>query len=435
MDKKSIVIGAGALGLGVGTKLLDAGYKVTFIEKSPTFLGLADTFEYGGIDFEKFYHFFYINDSQYAEDWLARYATDRVNIKWLDISTDSYIEGAEYSFDSFGGILKLVKFDIFKILLTTLKIKLFTLDPKLDDISAESWSREIFGEKFANFVWIPLLKQKFGNSYKDISAYWLATRIKRHMSTKNNRTGKSRFGYLIDTYRPYVENFKKDVLHKGGEILSETTIQKVIIENNKISKIITNNETIDATDYTIFSTISLAEITKIKGFDTQLAHLSQFKNIGVVTVILFLDKKLSDHYWTTVTDETIPFFAVLQQNRLYAKNEMETVYLSQYCEQSDKLLTANYKEIYEKWFEGLVKIYPFLTKENVKDYKVFKSKIAAPIPFKGIMNQLPCFKSSIENFYHAGYEHILPEDRGVGNSIKIGQDVVSEFLCNKKLKS
>lgn len=432
MDKKAIVIGAGPLGISIGTELLNAGYKVTFIEKKSTFLGLADTFEYNGLEFDKFYHFFYINDSQYAEDWLARYSNGKVEIRWQDISTDAYVDGINYNLDSIFGILKLVKFDIFKIVFTMLQIKLFSLNSKLDNISAERWSKDRFGNKFANHIWIPLLKQKFGTKYKEISAYWLATRIKRHMSTKNNRTGKSRFGYLIDTYKPYVDNFKQELVEKGGEILVNTRIEEVEIRNNRISKFITNHKTIDVTDYTIFSAISLAEVAKIKGLDIKLSYLNNFQNIGAVTLILFLDIKLSNHYWTTVTDDSIPFFAILQQNRLYPKNNMETVYLSQYCEQNHNLLSETDEDIYKEWFKGLVKIYPFLSENNVIDFKVFKSNVAAPIPFTGIMNKLPNFKSSIDNFYHAGHEHILPEDRGVGNSIRIGKILVKEFLCKIK---
>ena len=67
----------------------------------------------------------------------------------------------------------------------------------------------IFGDSFANQIWIPLLKQKFGIRSKEVSALWLATRIKRHMSTRGKGFGKSKFGYLVDTYTPFVEKFQK----------------------------------------------------------------------------------------------------------------------------------------------------------------------------------------------------------------------------------
>ena len=65
---------------------------------------------------------------------------------------------------------------------------------------ATKWSYDNFGQKFSDDVWIPLLKGKFGKNWKKISAIWLATRVKRHLSTRDILRKKSKFGYLINTY-------------------------------------------------------------------------------------------------------------------------------------------------------------------------------------------------------------------------------------------
>jgi hypothetical protein len=36
---------------------------------------------------------------------------------------------------------------------------------------------------------------------------------------------------------------------------------------------------------------------------------------------------------------------------------------------------------------------------------------------------LPNFKKSIGNFFHAGFEHTYPQDRGVSNSINLGKKI------------
>jgi hypothetical protein len=36
---------------------------------------------------------------------------------------------------------------------------------------------------------------------------------------------------------------------------------------------------------------------------------------------------------------------------------------------------------------------------------------------------LPNFKTSIGNFFHAGFEHTYPQDRGVSNSINFGKKI------------
>jgi protoporphyrinogen oxidase len=428
MTKKAIVIGGGPLGLSASSRLIECGYTVTIIERNDRLLGLADTFKYKNQDVEKFYHFFYKNDSNNSVVFLDKYKEDQVNIKWKDISTDSYINGERYNFDSFLDILKLVKLDIFKIILAILKIKLFKPNIKMDGISAIDWSIRTFGVRFSELVWIPLLEQKFGEKSNKISALWLITRISRHMSTKNNLTGKSRFGYLIDTYTPYVNNLEREIVDNGGSILTKTSINEIVIKDKKVVNIMTDKGDIDTRDTIVFSTISLATLKNIKGLTSDFKYLNKFNNIGVITVVLFLNSKLSNDYWTTITDSSIPFFAVLQQNRLYKKMDEEIVYLSQYYELSDELLKLTEGRIYEKWIIGLKKIYPWLEDKDIEYYRVFRSNAAAPIPFRGIINSLPRYKTVCSNFYHAGFEHISPEDRGVGNSILLGRELVDEFI-------
>ena len=39
-------------------------------------------------------------------------------------------------------------------------------------------------------------------------------------------------------------------------------------------------------------------------------------------------EKLSRYYWTSVTDEKLPFNAVIQQNNLYARSKEHIIYTS-----------------------------------------------------------------------------------------------------------
>jgi len=432
ISKKAYVIGGGPLGLGVSSKLIENGYLVVIIEASDKLLGLASTFTYDNYEIEKFYNFFYKNDNHNSLNWLQKYSSETPSIYWKNISTDSVVSGLRYNLDSIISVFRLCCFKVIKVFFTILKVMLFKPSQKLDSQSAVIWARNYFGDKFANQVWIPLLKQKFGNRFSDVSALWLATRVKRHLSTRGKGLGKSQFGYLENTYVPFVEKFKKHLISSGGEIFLNNSVNDLIIDDNKISKIITNSKEFNVENSPVFSTISYAILKSFFIGKPYLKGLDPFVNMGVIVCILISNKLFSDHYWTTVSDENYEFAAIIQQNRLFAKSKEEIVYLSRYCMPNDKLFSISDDLIYDNWIKSITEIYPHITKKDIKDFKIIRSKNAAPLPFMNSKKKLSKITSNLTNFYFSGYESIFPEDRGVGNSIKLGYELFEKFKENLK---
>ena len=123
----------------------------------------------------------------------------------------------------------------------------------------------------------------------------------------------------------------------------------------------------------------------------------------------------------------MPFNAVIQQNNLYAKSKKHIIYTSKYTEKSSYLYKMDEKDLSKKIFENLENIYKNFNKKDVIEFKIFKSKNAAPIPDIQTISNMPPFKSKIKNLWHGGLEYIYPEDRGVGNSIEVSEKIANQF--------
>lgn len=428
MRPQAYVVGGGPLGLGVSNELMKSGYSVILLEASSSLLGLASTFNYEGIEVEKYYHFFYKNDHYNSLAWLRENSTDEPLIEWKDISTDSVVAGKRYDFDSPWEILKLCGLTFPKVLFSLFKLMLVRPSENLDKVSAEEWAHKSFGENFASNVWVPLLNQKFGSRSKDVSALWLATRIRRHLSTRGSGAGRSKFGYLVDTYTPYVVNFENKILLNGGKIFYNEPVLDFMESDGKVTGLRTKNLMIDVNESPVFSTVSYSVLRELVGKKSFIKGLDSFVNMGVVVCILFINRQLSDHYWTTVSDNSHPFAAILQQNRLYAKSAYEIVYLSRYCEVQDGIFKESDINIRESWTKSLLQIYPHINASNIINFKVFRNANAAPLPFIDSKKHLSKITCEASNLYFDGYENIYPEDRGVGNSIKLGEELARNFL-------
>ena len=428
--KNAIILGGGPLACSLVYNLLKKNYKITVIESNKKIGGLAIPFFFDEDLIECYYHFFYHNDSKSALDFLKKNKI-KYNMQWSEISTDIFQNGKFISFDSLNSIFKIAGFEFWKPITALFLLKIFRPSKKLDLISAKSWSRKKFGNAFCEYVWYPLLKNKFGNDWEKISALWLATRIRRHLSTKVLSSGKSRFGYLTNTYEPLLKKINKEIYENDGRIFTNETVKEFKIIDNKIKKIITSKQIINVEDNSIvFSTIPLLNLNNIKPLNEKLQYLNFFNGIGAVVIVLKIKNKLSNAYWTTVTDKRIEFDAMIQHNRIYNNYSNEIVYLSRYYDVKNKIFTYDNDDILNIFLNGIKIMFSKFSDDQLINYKIFKVKMAAPIPYINTYSYLPKFKSNIENFYHAGYEHIYPEDRGVGNSIDIGKKMYDEFLVN-----
>jgi protoporphyrinogen oxidase len=57
LDKVIHILGSGPMGLGVAYQLIKKGYKPLYLEADDRIGGMTASFDFNGIDIERFYHF------------------------------------------------------------------------------------------------------------------------------------------------------------------------------------------------------------------------------------------------------------------------------------------------------------------------------------------------------------------------------------------
>ena len=420
------IIGAGPMGLYLSCLLSKRGFKIRLIDKAPKAGGHARAIKFNKINTEIYYHFFYKNDHFNYKKW-SKLLSYKDFIKWKFVGTEIFTkekgELIKINPDSFFDLLFFFKLDIFRIIISTLKIKLFQFNND-EKLNAVEWAKKNYGEKFSSFVWLPLLKGKFGKYYKKISAKWLYTRIKRHLSTKNLINNKSYFGYLVETYNPLINKSLFFLEKRKSKFINNAKINKILFKNKKVFQInLDKKKIIISPNEKVISTVPLFIIKSILPNNKTFAYLSKFKGIGVIVCIFELKKKLSNNYWTSVSINNFPFNVIVQQNRLHPHSNNELVYTSKYIETNSDLYKKNNKDLEQITKKSLVELYPNLKDKDFINFKIFKSISAAPVPTIDTFENLPNIKSKIKNFLHAGLEFAYPEDRGVGNSIKVAEKI------------
>lgn len=424
------IIGAGPMGLYLSCLLSKKGFKIRLIDKAPKAGGHARAIKFNRITTEIYYHFFYKNDHFNFKKW-SKLLSYKDFIKWKFVGTEIFAKEKgrliKINPDNFFDLLFFFKLDTLKIIISTLKIKLFKFNNN-EKLNAIQWAKKNYGEKFSSFVWLPLLKGKFGKNYKKISARWLYTRIKRHLSTKDLINNKSYFGYLVKTYNPLINKSLLFLKKRKSKFFNNAKIKNIIFKNKKIFQInLGRKRIIISPNEKVISTVPLFVIKNILPNNKNFSYLSKFRGVGVIVCIFELKKKLSNNYWTSVSINDFPFNVIIQQNRLYAHSNNELVYTSKYIETNSDLYKKNNKDLEQITKKSLVELYPNLEDKDFINFKIFKSISAAPVPTINTVENLPNIKSNIKNFLHAGLEFTYPEDRGVGNSIRVTEKILKEL--------
>ena len=349
---KIYIIGGGPLGCSVANELLKKGKEVIIIENN-SFLGghsravkIKDDFT------ELYYHFIYYNDQFFYQKIFDDFEV-KPNIIWRNVLTSTYYNGKIEIIDNVFSMMKLGGLSFYRVIFTILRLRYFTIPRELDKVSAIEWSNKYFGKKFTSIVWKPLIESKFTIHASDISALWLATRIKRHLSTKKNLFSKSKLGYIENTYKELFDRIEKTLESNNSNVYYEN-IKDFEIRNNQIKKIILDNKEIiiNQTDK-IISTIPLSLLKNFENICQYIPNLKCFDKVGVIILILILKTRLSNDFWITVVDKNIPFDLVLQLNNLSKTKKNEIVYLSKYLNYNSEKFKEDDTQIIMEYIKGL----------------------------------------------------------------------------------
>ena len=111
-------------------------------------------------------------------------------------------------------------------LIDKIKLGLLTFKAKktdlvtLDDIPADQYIIEHLGKNIYSSFFEPLLKSKFGERRKDVSAAWLFSRIA--IRSDRGMSGEH-LGYMKGGFHQIIDALERSIASKGGRIQKHTS--------------------------------------------------------------------------------------------------------------------------------------------------------------------------------------------------------------------
>ncbi len=248
------VIGGGLTGLTAAHRLVQ-DHEVDLFEKMPYLGGCLSSYKVNEYWIERYYHHCFSGDSSLFALITEMDLIDK--LEWKTGTTGYFSNNKIYPLNTPLQILLYPELSLIdKVKLARLTFKAKKTDLKtLDDITAEQYIIKNLGKNIYSSFFEPLLKSKFGERRKEVSAAWLFSRI----AIRSNRgVSGEHLGYMNGGFQQLIDALEKSIALKGGGIQKQTPVLSISHKNGSWE--------INGIHYdTIISTIPPQELERMGG--------------------------------------------------------------------------------------------------------------------------------------------------------------------------
>lgn len=423
--KRIAVLGAGPMGLAVAYQLACDGHHPVIFEADDRIGGMTATFDFSGLNIERYYHFHCISDHAFLTVLDELGISEKMH--WVETKMGYWYQdrlqpwGNPVALAKFKGLSWTAKFRYG--LHAFLSTKRNDWRP-LDSVEATGWIQKWVGAEAYEVLWRRLFDYKFYEYSSNLSAAWIWSRIRRIGRSRYNLF-KEKLGYLEGGSDTLLQAMRQEIEKHGGEIKLSSPVSKVIIEHGCV-KGVEIAGVAHAFDKVI-STIPLPYVSKVMPELPQevLEQFKSIRNIAVVCVIVKLRQAVTENFWLNTNDPEMDIPGVVEYSNLRPLDE-HIVYVPFYMPgEHPKFADENHVFI-AKVKSYLSKINPLLTEDDFLDVKVSRYRYAQPICEPEYLNRLPPVKTAIKGLWVADTSYYYPEDRGISESIAFGRNMARD---------
>lgn len=427
------IIGGGMLGMTLALRLSQQGNKVTIYESAERAGGLTSSWSMDGVVWDRFYHVILMSDLNTRK--ILKEIGLEDDLRWVETKTGFYSGGKLHSMSN---LIEFFKFppinliDKFRLGLTIFVASKIKNWQRLENILVADWLTRWSGKRVFEKIWLPLLKSKLGDNYKNTSAAFIWTTIQRMYAARKSGLKKEMFGYVSGGYEKVNVRFVDHLVKAGVEIKYNSKVSSVKrTPGGKLEVTAADNSTQLFTHVisTLPSQLSVRIAPELTEVEKQ-EHMD-IKYLGVICPSIMLKKAISPYYVTNITDGGAPFTGIIEMTALIDKNEIKgnhLIYLPKYVNPDDPLFDATDADLRKLFVGSLLKMYPSLAEKDILFWGVSKAHIVFALPTINYSKKIPGISTSITNYYIINSAQIINGTLNVNETIQVAETKLNEIL-------
>ena len=365
---------------------------MSLVEASPQVGGLASPWSLDGVVWARHSHVILPSDSRLLGLLEELDLLDQV--RWVETKTGCHADGKTYSVSNTVEFLRfppLRMIDKLRLGLTILYGSRIRRGDRLENVLVGDWLRRWSGRRTLERFWLPLLRAKLGETWRDTSAAFIWTTIRRLYQARRSGMKREVFGYVRGGYARILGRMEQQLRDGGTEILLGRAVSQVTPTSRGPEVQLTDGTTIDADHVVVTAAAPIAARLLPALDDDERRTLDQIRYMGILCASLLLRRPVSGFYLTYVLDEA-PFTGVIEMTALVDPQELKghsLVYLPRYMAADDPFFLVDDQAVEELFLSSLEKMYPSFDRSDVLCFRVSRVRYVLPVPTRQYSQHVP----------------------------------------------
>jgi protoporphyrinogen oxidase len=427
------IVGGGILGMTLALRLRRGGHHVTLLEAADRLGGLASPWRLGDVVWDRHYHVTLLSDG-HLRSLLAELGLE-TEMEWATTRTGFYVDGRLVSLSSSLDFLRfppLGLVDKARLAATILHASRIRDWRDLERIPVEEWLRKWSGDRTFERIWLPLLRSKLGESYRETSAAFIWATIARMYQARRTGLKREMFGYVRGGYARVLARYSDVLASEGVEIRLQTPTRRVGPGEGRgvlVESADGQRQRFDQAVLTVPAPLAGRLCPDLP--EEERSRLAGVRYQGIVCASLLLRKPLSPYYVTNITESWVPFTAVIEMSAVVDRRHLgghALVYLPKYVAPDDPLFECSDEEIRTRFLEALGRMHPEFARDDVLCFQVSRVRNVFPLTTLDYSDRLPPLATSIPGLHTVSSAHILNGTLNVNETVRLAESAAAGLL-------
>ncbi len=427
-----VVLGAGPMGLAAAHRAAGLGHEVDLIEADSKVGGMAAHFDFSDLSIERFYHFVCKSDEPTFA--LMEELGIGDTMRWIDTSMAYFTHGKVHKWGDPVSLLRfpyLTPIEKFRTAVQMFRATRARNFDAIENMTSRQWIEQGSGKSVYDKLWKRLQELKFYEYADEVSASWIATRIRR-IGTSRKNLFQEQLGYIEGGSEALVEAIAADIRTRGGRIHLKTPARRVVTVDGRVTGVEAGEKMFEAD--AVISTVPTPLVNELVPDLPQSSKdmYAAIRNIGVVCVLFKLKRSVTLHFWLNIIDPDIEIPGIIEFSNLRPVADT-VVYVPYYMPVTQPKWSWNNQQFIDESFAYIKRINGAVTDADLIDAKVGRLKHAQPICEPNFYAKIPAVKTPIGGLQVADTCYYYPEDRGIAESIRFGRQMAEDVTdCHSR---
>lgn len=416
-------------------RIAQQGNAVTLFEAAPSLGGLASAWQLGDVTWDRHYHVTLQSDL-YLRALLRELGLEN-EIQWATTRTGFYVDSRLYSLSN---TLEFFRFpplsfvDKLRLGVTVLHAARIKDWKSLEKVPVKDWLETWSGRRVLEKIWLPLLRAKLGENYRETSAAFIWATITRMYAARRTGMKKEVFGYVPGGYARTIRRFAQVLQQAGAECRLGQPVRTVSSADHAGVRVELPDGTREVFDQAVVTTVApLTARICPQLTAAEKSRMERIKYQGIICASLLLKQPLSDFYITNITDSSVPYSAVIEMSCLVERTHFgggALVYLPKYLPSEAPEFNLTDGQVREWFLEALERMYPHFEREDLLCFRVSRVKYLLPIPTLNYSDDVPGVSTSIPGVHIVNSSQIVNGTLNVNETVQLAEATARRFASH-----